>query len=306
MVATIFHLSDLHLHVDADGFLRSDETRLGRLRERVAERFAGLPLLEGTAVHDVHALAMLRRDLRLWIERERAEHDAPIVVAQTGDVEALGGIPGDADDWREAFPSWAFLHDEAEGCGSDWVHLFGNHDTWPGVFPLAAFDRTVNRERIADVPLLAGDWNEPIAIDGLGGIRVVIARVNTVPRDFRRELFASGRLTALPPADDSVAALLEELREAFEPYDGGRVVRIALMHHPPHAFAAGRLAQLTNAHFHGAQEVADALRDARVQLVVAGHRHALDPPLGTQRYGFSQRPLDAPTVQLVAESPTQR
>lgn len=307
IIATIFHVSDLHLHVNADGGVRTDETRLGRLLELVAARFAGIPVLSRTAWHDEHALAMLRRDLPLWLEHEREQHDAPVIVVQTGDVEALGGLPGQAADWAEAFPSWAYLDREAGGCEVDWIHLFGNHDTWPGVFPLAAFwNRAANRDRIAGVPLLGDDWRQAVRIDTRVDIPVVIARVNTVARDFTGELLATGELNPVPPARRSVPALLEEIRELFAPYQGADVVRVALMHHPPHAFAAERVDQLTTAHLRHAKELADALRDARVQLVVAGHRHALDPPLGANRYGFTQRPLDSPTVQLVAESPTQR
>jgi hypothetical protein len=187
----------------------------------------------------------------------------------------------------------------------EWTQVFGNHDTWPGSFPLVEPWNTTNRDRIAQVAVLQGDWLQPTTLQTPSDIPVVLARINTVARSLQGEVRACGALNAVPPAERPTSQLLQELRDLFEPSEE-IAVRIVVMHHPPHAFAARNFERLTTAAFSGARELADALSASRVQLVIAGHRHALDPPLGAEDYGFTQRPLSCPTVQLAAESPTQR
>lgn len=308
IIATIFHISDLHLHVDADGRVRTEETMLGRLRERLEER--GLSLPGGLLWHEEMALAGLKRELplRLELEQELLGPEGVVVVVQTGDVEALGGLSDDSDlSWQEAFPSWAHLEGLDNDCPAQWIHVFGNHDTWPATVPLlAGTGHDVNADRIGEVDLLGDDWRELVSISTPSGVPLIFARVNTVARSPLRATLASASLGALPPELCDPPTLLEQMRQALEPWAGMEAVRIALMHHPPHAFASSLVSRLGPARFPGAGDLAQVLADSRVQLVLAGHRHHLDPPEGQERYGFTQRPLQEPTVQLVAETAAQR
>jgi hypothetical protein len=180
------------------------------------------------------------------------------------------------------------------------------HDTWPGIVPLVYPWNHKNRDRIAGIPMLGGDWSAAIQIETPVGIPLVFGRLNSVARSFANEVLASGSLSSFPHDDLPVASLLEQFREQFALHRDRSAVRITLLHNPPHAFAAGYVDQLTTAYLRDAAALADALADARVQLVLCGHRHALDPPPGSEDYGWTQRPLRSPTVQLAAETPTQR
>jgi hypothetical protein len=136
-----------------------------------------------------------------------------------------------------------------------------------------------------------------------GRVPVVLARLNTVSRVLPAETRASGELNGHPFAGQDAAAVIDELAEQLLPWRDIPAVRIVLMHHPPHrpphSGGAGSL--------DGADELAEALGELCVQLVIAGHFHTLDPPRGASRGSSegSQPPLVPPTAQLVCESPTQ-
>lgn len=313
-IATIFHISDMHLYVRADGKPRSSATRRGRLRDWLVDKAPLLPVLDRMACHDERLLGSLRRDLPNAVDIARAEYpDSPVIIAQTGDVEGLGGIPGPATDWREAFPSWHYLDGHIADSGVDWIHIFGNHDTWPGVFPLFGGGNHTNCQRITQVPVLEGNWQDLAVKQTPLGFPLVIGRVNSVPCDLDAEIRATGSPTAVPPDCQTEFAVIERIRTLFAPHRNGQAVRIVLMHHPPHPFATARRKRHTTdsapsstSEFSAAADLADALSDMRVQVVLAGHRHELNPPLRAERYGFTQHPLKEPTVQLVAATPTQR
>jgi 3',5'-cyclic AMP phosphodiesterase CpdA len=251
------------------------------------------------------ALAALRDDLRDRIADEIETTSALVYVAQTGDVEALGAAAPGAGDWRDAYPSWAHLENLTADCPDRWLHAFGNHDVWEGVYPLFQPRGSLKTDRIADVELLDGDWTRAY-VDTSAAVPLVIAKLNTVDGTLPAELLARGRVRPFPSRKASMAEVLDELRAQFEPFRGREAIRVVLMHNPPHAFAATRWDGWTTAYLAGAEELAETLAELRVQVVIAGHRHALDPPAGAENYSFTQRPLREPTVQLVAETPTQR
>lgn len=79
-----------------------------------------------------------------------------------------------------------------------------------------------------------------------------------------------------------------------------------MLHHPAHDFGASRIRRFVRGRATGAlvgrRELADVLTELGVSLVLAGHRHALDPAQGSTSTG--QPPLHLDTLQLVADSPT--
>jgi Calcineurin-like phosphoesterase len=305
LAASFFHLTDLHLHVDSDGHERDPRT-IARLIFEWDER---VPWSSAAAMmwHSDSALVALGADLRDRVadELEEAAGAAPVFVAQTGDVEALGVAVPDAADWRDAFPSWAYLDELADDCAGQWIHTFGNHDVWDGVFPLFRPWGPQRRRWIASVDPLRGDWTRP-HVDRSASVPLVVAQLNTVDGSWLAEVLARGRVRPFPSRDVPMAQVLEELHAQFGPFRETEAIRVVLLHNPPHAFAATRRDAWSTAYLAGAEELAATLSELRVQIVLAGHRHAIDPPAEAKRYGFRQRPLREPTVQLVAESPTQR
>jgi hypothetical protein len=315
LIASIFHLTDLHLSVDARGDLRK-QLRSGRLLAAAAKRVpvpGARAVLAGAMWHNEEALVALCDDLPeiLRLERDEAPDEAPVLVLQTGDVEALGSAVPAGRDGYDAFPSFAFVHSELRdaGDGWEWLDIYGNHDTWPGTYPpMRPRHRHINRKRIATVPGMGGPWpGDADVFEGATGIPVVVARVNSISRTLLEETLASGRITDHPPGNGDLNSVLGDLSDAFEPWRGKRAVRIAVLHHPPHVFEATRATELTTGRLEGAPEFAQRLGELGVQLVVAGHRHKLNPAedVTSATPPDAQPPLGAPAVQLVAESPTQ-
>ncbi len=308
VIATIVHLTDMHLFVDAGGETRNDALPTARLLTWIAKKapLASVQRLgSGAMWHNEEALLALRDALGELAHA--SSPGAPLVVVQGGDVEALGSALEGAVGY-DAFPSWAYLHGVLRPLGGwSWSDIYGNHDTWPGSYPpLRARDRALNRSRIASIPGLAGPWPDALKIASpQTGVPVVIARLNTVSRTLLCETLASGNVSDHPPGNASLQEVLDALGRALEPWADRPAVRIVSMHHPVHvAGASGR--RLTSGWLEAGDELAECLRRLRVQLVIAGHTHELDPerdasyvPLGLQP------PLAAPTAQLVAESPTQ-
>jgi hypothetical protein len=315
LIATIFHVTDMHLFVDVSGVLREDRPlRSARLLSAVAEKVpvpSVRALFSGAMWHNEEALAALRQDLPETVlrEREEAPVGTPILVLQTGDVEALGSAAPAEVDGYDAFPSFAFLHQELRtATGADfWSDIYGNHDTWPGTYPAMRWrHRAINRARIASVPGIEGPWPDLVEA-GIGptGIPVVVARVNTVSRTLLEETLASGIVCDHPPQDITRDAVIDDVAAQFAPWQGRPAVRIVALHHPPHPFETTLGQELTTGWLEGGAELAQRLSQLGVQLVIAGHRHKLDPPRDAPEAPASQPPLRPPTVQLVAESPTQ-
>ncbi len=73
-----------------------------------------------------------------------------------------------------------------------------------------------------------------------------------------------------------------------------------------HAFRTGRIARGTTAAFTDRKEVARVIGRVPFHLVIAGHRHALDPADDGSYDAVlaAQKPLPSGCGQLVAESPT--
>jgi hypothetical protein len=311
LIGTIFHISDMHLFVDQDGDMRHDAVASARLIARLARtrNVSKLQrLFSGIMWHNHAALTALVGQIDQLVEAERAQSvgpTAPIVILQGGDVEALGSSAPSPLIGYDAFPSFAFVHQRL--CPSDprwgWSDIFGNHDTWPGTFPLIGWGhRDSNRDRVGTVPGVEGPWADAVELAPVSRVPVVVARLNTVSRTLVAETFASGELSNHPYDGAACEAALDRLRAALEPWRSRAAARVLLMHHPPSAPAgsagAGKLAD--------ADKLAACLADLHVQLVVAGHVHELDPRRdASANPAVAQEPLVYPTMQLVAESPTQ-
>jgi hypothetical protein len=102
LIATIFHISDMHLLVDEQGETRDDTLLTARLLARLA-RDAPVrsirDLCAGVMWHDAVALKALARTLAELSDRLREESTGqvgPVAVLQGGDVEARGVQPARA------------------------------------------------------------------------------------------------------------------------------------------------------------------------------------------------------------------
>lgn len=298
-IASIVHVTDLHLFVNRWGLTRDDKDRHAVDKALAKAKVKGIKTASG---------ARARRFADRLIdavgtESSLVQDGGPVVVVQTGDVEGVGSYPD-----RSTFDGFTWLEESVSPATAvPWVSVFGNHDLWPGSFPGFRFGaRNVDAQK----RLLAANTNivgplppeAPLRFPTASGPTIAIAPVNSVSSGFLPgHVFARGRLSPHPPGRQDAVKDLAAIR--WESDD----LRIVALHHPVHFFGSSaperfpwpkRLAK--------ADAVADALSESGVQLVLAGHRHKLDP-------GFQARlpvddelqpPLRRPTFQLTAVSPT--
>ncbi len=337
-VASIIHLTDMHLHLDDRGEYNLDYSDHIELMMRMAYKFDSVrwrSLFKGLSEHIPDALRHLQRRLHAVIAKERqravdmhgAEAGAkvPIVVLQTGDVEAYGARPRPRPPGGFDFLGWDYLDKtlapiltKADPNGANgWVDVFGNHDAWASAYPLTEWraHRRVMKAMSEEVPGRLGpaqpsrfsqDW------ELAGGRRLEVFRASSVPADWLSGVRARGELTPHPLGDslpltqggDALAEL--EACVAAARVAKPRAVRILALHHPVHAFDASRLKELATAGFAGRDDLAHFAGRVPFPLVIAGHRHKLDPAEDA-RYDattLNQFPLPSGVGQLVAESPT--
>jgi hypothetical protein len=320
-VATIIHLTDLHLFVDEEGDPREVSERRGWFRLQ-------------RAVDDSS-----RRDPRHWLTRaiSRTPHfghgvdfasesawraltksleplltePVPLVVLQTGDVEAFGsGWTGSTGPFP-GFTALKLMRSQLR-TGDTWIDIYGNHDVWFGAPPIAgvtASGHVTNcLNRIAGVEGLAGGWPEYLAPIRTRhpDVDLDVLRLNTVLPSGVGAFLARGRvLRHLPPAEPTGADTTAALRDIVDkqPARGRPTIRIAMLHHPVHRFAAGPVKTATTGWLIGRRRLGDRLGRVGVHAVIAGHRHSLDPAQGATV--VRQAPLSEGIVQFVADTPTQ-
>ncbi len=298
-IASIVHLTDTHLFVDASGAARpsSDRSRLVKALARL-----GVEDLD-FADHDVVAGLAEQLSAAVLLERESVDDHGPVVLVHTGDVEAFGARRG-----AGRFSGFDHLAGVVAEAGSDgFVAVYGNHDVWPGSVALLGLNgpghdtqkRTIDRQTsmIGELPP-----SQPIRFPTVHGNALAFVPINSVfSHPIRGGLLANGRVSPHPPdAGDAIERLR---RMHLRPDD----LNIAVLHHPLHGArpvtlrdraGVGRLEQ--------AGVVADELGRLGIDLVLSGHHHRLDPPFG-QRVDAGagmQQPLPAMVAQLVALSPT--
>lgn len=322
-LARIVHLTDLHLFVDPDGavrppssirasvrFLRASGEWLPSARWRKA--------IGGFGAHNTEALEALRPALRDVVSEAQGT-DVPVVVVQTGDVETFGRSRDPRHVAVQGYPGFAFLRDvvwpELEGLGATCVDLYGNHDVWDGTLPMLTRQQHLLNAvaRIDQVPGLQGPWPDvehPISL--ANGRQLHLHRLNSVSANALHGTFACGTIGPHPPlavlpASTSTSAFeeLAALASAAAVVGAPPPIRVVAMHHPPHDFDPSILSWigLATGSVQGADRLALTAEGLPIHLVLAGHRHALDPPAG--RGWEEQPPLPDRTGQLAASSPTQ-
>ncbi len=299
-IASVIHVTDLHLFVAENGETRSesDQSAAARLAKRLG--FDGLGFASGPKV---------RRFERIFLRAVEAELrlvsiDGHVVVAQTGDVEAFGAFPTSSD-----FFGFSYLENVVfPKAGIPVVSVYGNHDVWPGDFPAFRWRRVDQRSQkklIADETSIKGPLppNSVVRLEGPPGPDIVIVPINTVrSRRTRGGVWSNGLVSPHPPSKSSP---LDDLRSlGLDPSD----INIVIQHHPVHFFGDRKSKLLPRwvGDLDDKEQVAYTYEEANVHLVMAGHRHALNPSYqtGLVSSSLTQHPLRPKTAQLVSLSPT--
>jgi hypothetical protein len=225
---------------------------------------------------------------------------------QTGDVEAFGHLA------PNGLAGFQYLHDivwpRLERSDVTVIDLYGNHDIWPGHPPLPG--EAHDARYVSALPRIGADWTRPTDVAAPGAI-LRFHRLNTVIIDrLRGGLAARGSIGRHPPSDGLTLPEIEGALGrigAATALGASPMLDVVLCHHPPHLFQEGLGTRYTTGYLAGADALA-GLTPEPVTLVIAGHRHALDPPAEARldANGGQQPPLRPGAGQLVADSPTQR
>lgn len=272
----IVHLSDLHLLVDAQGYTLPPEYR---------------PLISRIARLDIHsekALGALVEFLPILID-EYSRRDETVLVVHTGDLEAFGY---QRDPAHPSFPGHSYYQEAIVGpLDVPATGVFGNHDIWPG-HPLGTV-RTTARQLLKRFDYENG---EPNRVDVPAGVDLL--RLNSVTFGWLQAAGARGDVNSGPDSTDDAQQTLTKLRSSVRPESD---LRVLATHHPPADFVGGIQASLVGA-LNGRDELATSLDDATIQVVLAGHRHKMDPPPHAEK--SPRPPLPDSSLQLCAASAT--
>ncbi len=316
---SIIHLTDLHLYADPGLTSPEPEARAAArkrfkskiMRVKRASRLLGfdhLDLCSGVA------LVALEAELSEIAAEAAAAEDSPtLVVIHTGDAETVG--PRRLPNGTVVFDGYNYLHHtlrDSNMGGVLWIDVFGNHDVWGGSWPL--FERIAggdahsdNFENIREVDGL-DSYSASIEIDRPGQFGLIVRRVNTIDPHLVAASMAWGKIESHPIGEDCSQVCSNLLGALQAPHDTS-CLKIVAMHHPPHAFEDGWwfkrwwTRNVGPAHLRGKEAFAEAVNGSS-HLVLAGHRHKLNPS-EEDVSPFQQSPLaEGKTVQLVAASPT--
>jgi Calcineurin-like phosphoesterase len=320
-IATLVHLTDLHLFVDERGVARDVKTQ--RWSRRLQELVRG-----GRSQDERHAITKLfstvpfaghgldSADDTLWLALIATLADiirkekVPVAVVQTGDVEAFGS----GWDGQVLYPGFAALRsvkDQLMRPEDEWFDTYGNHDTWFGAPPVPGMTAPQHIRNsltnISRIPGLGAPWLQmwPPLASAHPTCSLQFVRINTVIPRGARAFLAQGRVLRHPPpsrpTDADTQAAIDDLRQNGHP-EVRDTVRIAMLHHPVHNFSPGLMKRFSTGALAGRRELADVLSELGVSLVLAGHRHDIDPAQSATN--TAQPPLHHDTLQLVADSPT--
>ncbi len=151
-IASIVHLSDLHLYADPeltdpDDNVRAEARKRFKKKVWFTKRLGAIFGLDKLDVCNNVALAALEDAL---VEHGNnpaagADHGPATVVIHTGDVETLG--PRVETNGTAHFDGFDYLHSHVrDGVmgGVAWIDVYGNHDVWGGAWPV--FERLAGKD----------------------------------------------------------------------------------------------------------------------------------------------------------------
>jgi hypothetical protein len=311
-IARIIHVTDMHLLVDRQGYPRPAKecAMLVRVAIWLAGQRWGMSgiqkILEGLYAHSRPALRALIATLHDLAQTNRP---CPLAVVQTGDVEAYGGteIPNQPFPLVWQFPSFDYWQTQCRNLSSKLdliVNIYGNHDVWPRTLPVlrpwtcSSVERSIRQRSEFTGPL------PDCTVLQSGKFTLEFYRLNTIQSQFLRNTFADGNISTDSGKDLSYE--LSAIANRLSKNNPNRnVIRLIVMHHPPHAFtSAGTQCDLHEGTLTNVNVLTSGLNSQRFHFVLAGHRHAINPKPGTGPWWW-QPPLPTATVQLTAGSATQ-
>jgi 3',5'-cyclic AMP phosphodiesterase CpdA len=267
----IVHISDLHItdprSSDA-ATVRATIRKVRRWSKRLAQRIA-----DGMAPHDELAVPLLKEFIQTAVTGDPTWKKGTTWLVDTGDVTSLGDLPS-LDLGRQ------YLQDLASVCSSA-ASTYGNHDAWPGKFPLFA-----NRAAIKAQSDLLESRNYAIASprcslsvpipNGAGKVHLYF--IDSVIHDRLRNTCALGEINGAQL--DVLKSVVDQTSTA-----NGHDFRILAVHHPVHYPPPRPSTQMVMRNDRRVGSELDTKTPGGiypvVHLVLSGHTHSLYPAHGT-------------------------
>src|SRR6266568_1778220 len=157
-LATLVHLTDMHLFVRPDGQDRgpgelSASLRVMKYLARQRPVAKMVRMIDKLELYDSIALEALEESLAQLGRTEPGRSEAPLIVVHTGDADTIGPQPIGGS---LVFGAYEYLHDVVRprvvADRKNWVETYGNHDVWPGTLPYRhPRQHRANFERIRQV-----------------------------------------------------------------------------------------------------------------------------------------------------------
>lgn len=265
----IVHISDLHVMEGGSATanrVRGWIRRVRKMSDAVADYVS-----DGTAPHDPLAVPLFTQFLS-ELSADPAWKDCMTWLIDTGDLTSLGD--------QKSFDTGQMHLSEFRGVCPQAAAIYGNHDGWPGTFPLFAGKAAlstqlkvlVQRQYSVGAPLCP--LRVPIPHHG-GEVQLYL--VDSVVLDRWKNTRALGKV-----ADAQMTALKTLIDNQFtsERHD----FRILAVHHPVHypPPRPGGTMVMDNDHEVGATLDSPSAAGAYplAHLVLSGHTHALFPAHG--------------------------
>lgn len=314
----IVHVSDMHCRAAGAVIDVSTEKLVRRLIAglRAAARNAWADQIEqrwqaGLAGHDPLAHERMCEFLyRFSTHAQFGGVDTWLV--DTGDLSALG----DLDSLTKAF-GWLDEYKKLLGAKRMLV-IHGNHDAWPGRFPLfASADETLKHQKKLR-KLFAHSWPHSIETSiPHGDSKLSLSAINSTTANRIANTLARGLVDKDPPwakhfGVDQLARLAERTKNNVNANGSSRDFRILALHHPVHYPPPRPKFQMS---LRNDKHVADELarfsnnqQGPLAHLILSGHTHETYPSRGElPPYAAGQQflPLYEGQLQLIAGSLSQ-
>ena len=267
----VVHVSDLHItdprSPDAAA-VRAAIRKLRRWSKRLTQRVA-----DGMAPHDDLAVPLLKEFLLEAVTGDPAWSTCKTWLVDTGDVTSLGDQPS-------LDLGCQYLQDLASVCG-DVASTYGNHDAWPGMFPLFAKRAAITAQsgilesRNYTIASPRCSLSVPIP-NGIGQVHLYF--MDSVIHDRLHNTCALGEIKN---------AKLDVLKSVVDQTSTpeGRDFRILAVHHPVHYPPPRPSTQMVMRNDKSVGGELDTKTPGGVypvvHLVLSGHTHSLYPTHGT-------------------------
>jgi len=314
----IVHVSDLHCRsAGATTDLKTERrvqafVALLRRFSRDKADFVEASWEQGLAGHDPDAHDKFCAFLE-WFAKNPQFRGIKTWLLDTGDLASMGDLISlvTAKGWLKEYAR--ILGAEAS------FMLYGNHDAWPGRFPMVSSFAELAYHRVEiRKTLFPASWPQgPLSASiPYSDSKLLMYGVGSAIDDHWYNTFALGNVDTDPcwvgePGSDQLVALAHRTEQGFHPDGKTRDFRILAVHHPVHYPQRPKHSM----NLMNDKAVANALigfdakgRGKLAHLVLSGHTHESHPKLGRlpgTAVGAVNQPLAAGQMQLIAGSLSQ-